>query len=135
MYTKLYNLVNDTFTIETIDGFTWKKWDNDQKKMLTADSYADVYRKIYEVVTDKGTLDLGQGQVGSLLESVLYFGTANLLGQTFKVKSNGKTGVDIRYYFNPTTPAVKRVVEIDEDTKDEYNRSDDSEIDVDSIPF
>lgn len=102
-FTKLSALVNDQFTIEAAHGYTFKLWDNDNKRMLTSDTYEQGYRKIYSVDTDKGKLDLGPGQLGNLLEAVYRNGEANLNGKTFAVKSNGKTGIDIRYFFNPVT--------------------------------
>jgi hypothetical protein len=47
------------------------------------------------------------------------YGRANLSGVTFLVKTNGKTGMDIRYFFNP----VKKEDHVEE------------EIDVDSLNF
>ena len=99
-FIKLSNLVDDTFKVEKVWGYKWKKWDDDEKKMLVSDIYKEGYRKVYEVETNKGKLDLGSGQIGSLLEAVFKNGEANLNGVTFKVKSNGKTGMDIRYYFD-----------------------------------
>ena len=99
-YTKLSNLVNSTFTIEKVYGYKWKMWDNASKKMLVSDVWQKDYRKIYGAETDKGILDLSASQLGILLETVSKNGEANLIGRTFQVKSNGKTGMDIRYFFN-----------------------------------
>ena len=79
-FTKLSALVDSEFTVEKV---YFPK------------------RKIYGVESDKGILDLSQGQIGSLLESVSKGGEATIIGRTFKVKSNGKSGMDIRYYLNP----------------------------------
>jgi hypothetical protein len=100
-YTKLSNLVDDTFKVEKVWGYTWKKWDNDAKKMLMSQTYMDGYSKKYQIDTDKGKLEVGSGQMGTLLESVMKDGVADLSGMTFEVKSNGKEGMDIRYFFNP----------------------------------
>ena len=104
-YTKLSNLVNDQFTVTKVNGYTYKKWDNENKKMLMSDQWQEGYRKLYQVETDKGQLDMGPGQLGNLLEAVLTDGKADLNGKAFAVKSNGKTGMDIRYFFNPVKPA------------------------------
>lgn len=100
-FVKLSSLVNDDFVIEKVAGYSFKKWDNEAKKMLTSDTYQEGYRKVYGVDTNKGKLDLGTGQIGSLFEAVQHAGKADLIGVRFAVKSNGKTGMDIRYYFNP----------------------------------
>lgn len=99
-FAKLSNLVGEEITIKDVTGSSFKKWDNDAKRMLTSTVYEEGYRKLYQVVTDKGQLDLGTGQLGALLEAVFDKGKADLIGKTFHVKSNGKTGIDIRYYFN-----------------------------------
>ncbi len=100
VYTKLGNLVDDQFTVSKAWGYTWKKWDNENSKMLMSDEWQEGYQKKYQLDTDKGTLDLGSGQLASLLEAVYKDGKADINGRTFKVKSNGKQGMDIRYFFN-----------------------------------
>jgi hypothetical protein len=99
-YTKLSSLVGGTFTITKMNGYKWKMWDNVNKKMLVSDTWEKDYRKIYTAETDKGILDLSASQTGILLETVMRNGQADLNGRTFQVKSNGKTGMDIRYFFN-----------------------------------
>lgn len=123
-YTKLSNLVGDKFTIEKVWGYKWKKWDNDNKKMLVSERYEQGYRKMYEVDTDKGKMDLGSGQLGTLLETVFKDGVADLNGKTFEVKSNGKTGMDVRYFFN-------QVREVKPLPDKELN----GEIELEEIPF
>lgn len=100
-FTKLSSLIDQDFTVESIPGYTYKKWDDANKKMLMSDTYEKDYRKLWQVVTDKGQLDLGDGQMGNLLVGVMHAGKADVIGTTFHVKSNGKTGLDIRYYLNP----------------------------------
>jgi len=100
-YTKLSSLVGDTFTVEKAGGFQWKRWDNESKKMLISEQYQEGFQKKYTIDTDKGRLDLGSGQLSSLLEGFYSKGVSDINGKTFSVKSNGKTGMDIRYYLNP----------------------------------
>lgn len=128
-YTKLSNLVGEQFTIERVYGWKYKKWDNNAKRMLVSDTYEQGYRKIYGVVTDKGTMDLGAGQLGNLLEAVLKDGVADLNGRTFAVKSNGKEGMDIRYFFNP----VKRSAPQQDTVVDDFDTNE--EVSLDDIPF
>lgn len=126
-YTKLSELVGDQFTIEKAYGYQWKMWDNVSNRMLISETYEQGYRKIYSLDTDKGKLDLGSGQLSSLLEAVYKNGAADINGKTFSVKSNGKSGMDIRYYFNlvKTEPKQDTVVE---DVGDEP-------FSLDDIPF
>jgi hypothetical protein len=113
-YTKLSDLVNGTFTVTKVYGYKWKMWDNATKKMLVSDTWAKDHRKIYGVETDKGILDLSASQLGILLETISKNGEANLIGRTFQVKSNGKTGMDIRYFFNAVQDVPDNTPEQDE---------------------
>ena len=99
-FIKLSGLVNDTFTVEKVWGYKWKKWDTNENKMLVADRYEQDYQKKWDVDTNKGKLDLSPSQYGAILEAVSKDGIADLNGRTINVKSNGKTGMEIRYYFN-----------------------------------
>lgn len=123
-YTKLSNLVDSTFTVQKVFGYKFKMWDNVSRKMLISETWVKDYRKMYTLDTDKGTLDLSASQMGNLLESVTRDGRADINGRTFSVKSNGKEGMDIRYYINATkdTPVESPVVE---DVEEEpFNLSD-----------
>jgi len=135
-FTKLSELVNGTFTVNKVWGYKWKMWDNEARKMLVSDTWQKDYRKVYSVDTDKGSLDLSASQLGILLEAVVHNGTSDLNGVTFQVKSNGKTGMDIRYFFNAhsRTPKVEAPVEPAEKKEVPFvNPNDD--IDLDSIPW
>lgn len=125
-FTKLSSLVDQDFTVVEAGGYQWKKWDNEAKRMLVEERWQEGFRKIYSVTTDKGKLDLGPGQLSSLLEATYKNGRADINGQTFHVKSNGKTGMDIRYFFN-------LVREPKQDTVVDVN--DEEEISLSDIPF
>jgi hypothetical protein len=127
-YTKLSNLVDQDFTITKAGGYQFKKWDDQAKRMLVEERYVEGYRKLYTIDTDKGRMDLGAGQLGNLLEAVYKNGVADLNNVTFHVKSNGKSGLDIRYYFNVVRDAQPKLID---NTPDEYNQ----DIDMGVIPF
>ena len=112
-YTKLSELVGETFTVKQVSGYKFKMWDNGTKKMVSEDKWFNGSRKVYQVETDKGWLDLGSGQLANLLEAVFKDGVADINLATFEVKSNGKTGMDIRYYFNEVK-ASKRNDDLDD---------------------
>lgn len=122
-FVKMSDLVDKTFTVEKVWPYKWKMWDSVAKKMLVSDTYVAQHRKVYGVVTNLGTVDMSATNLGNMLEGVSKDGQSNIIGKSFSVKSNGKTGIDIRYYINP---AVKQV-SVDEDMEDE--------IDLSSIPF
>ncbi len=119
-FTKLSALVDDQFTVESVDEYVWKLWDNENSKMLVSQEFQKGYRKIYPVTTDKGALDLGSGQLGNLLEATFYKGKSDIINKTFSVKSNGKTGMDIRYYFNIVKSAPQEEAYPLEDVPPEY---------------
>lgn len=126
-FTKLSNLIGDTFTVIKVQGFTYKQWDNVAKKMLSSDVQISGYRKLYQVESDKGLMDLGPQQYGNLLESVSSGGKSDIIGRTFEVKSNGKQGMEIRYYLNPQPLATEEESQDSEDF--------DQPINLSEIPF
>jgi len=90
-----------TFTVKEAGTYQWKKWDSANSKMLTSDTYQDGFSKKYAITTDKGTLDASSDQLRQMLEGGYSNGTSNIIGLTYSVKTNGKTGIEIRYYINP----------------------------------
>lgn len=106
-FIKLVDLVDGTFTVEKVWGYKFKLWDSENKKMLSSDTWVKGYRKVYNLQTNMGGLDVSAGQFANMLESVSKNGVADVNGRTFAVKSNGKTGMDIRYYINPTKDPVQ----------------------------
>lgn len=132
-YTKLSALVDDTFKVEKVFGYKFKMWDNEQRKMLISDTWVKGYQKKYTLETDKGVLDLSAGQMGNLLEAITSDGRADINGRTFLVKSNGKSGMDIRYYINATKDAPEAPVKATEDEYDPY--AEQSSIPLSDIPF
>jgi len=134
--TKLSNLVNDTFTVLEVKGYGYKKWDAESHKMLFSRDFEKGYRKVYTVVTDKGTLDLGATQFGTLLEGISKNGKADIIDWSFTVKSNGKTGMDIRYFFNPVwNKPVQEGNGNSAPLPDNSNIDVNEEIDLSEIPF
>lgn len=99
-YTKLSELVDSTFTVEHVYGHKFKMWDMEAKRMVIEDKPFKGGRKMYQIKTDKGVMDVSQAQMGSILEAVVRDGLADINLATIKVTSNGKTGNEIRYFFN-----------------------------------
>lgn len=101
-FIKMSNLVGSQFVFKSILKGQFKKWDDENKTMLTRDTWDAGYRFVITVETDKGQLDIGEGQLGTMLKA--FFDkdtcTSNIKNGIVEVKSNGKTGQDIRYFFN-----------------------------------
>ena len=143
-YVKLGALVNQQFTITKVWGYKYKMWNPQTNKMEVSDTWEKGYQKKYQVDTDKGKLELSSSQVGQLLEGVFKDGVADINNQTFSVKSNGKTGVYIRYYLSPAKreevksiqdPEVKAKLEAQRPPVENYNDLGDDPVDLGSIPF
>lgn len=124
-------LVDKDFTVQKVNGYKFKKWDDVAKTMLVSDTYVAEHQKKWEIETDKGKMDVSQSQLGTMLESVSKDGQSNIIGKSFHVKSNGKTGMEIRYYINPAKPEPKPVEEID---PTDYSTQDNEDL-LNSIPF
>lgn len=106
-YTKLSALIDSEFTIDKVYGYKFKKWDTDSGRMLSEDNWFEGARKVYQVETDKGTLDLSESQLGTIMVKVSHAGASDVIGCTVAVKSNGETGINIRYFLNPVKTAVR----------------------------
>lgn len=116
-YTSLKALTDDSFTVKSVDkDVIYKKWDDAEKKYVTSDGPEKGFSKKYVVQTDKGQLELGIQQFGSLLEATFSDGKADVNNKTFEVKSNGKTGIDVRYFLNLTTPGRQGLKEAIKET-------------------
>jgi len=101
-------------TVVKVWGYKWKKWDNEQSKMLVSDTYQQGYSKKYSLECTDFNIEVSSHQYASMLEGVSNGGVADVNNKTFSVKTNGKTGMEIRYYINP----VKNSSSTNEDKDD-----------------
>ena len=99
-YIKLKDLVGKEMTITKVWAPRWKTWDDLNKKYITSEIPQKGFKKMYGVETDKGKTELSSAQIAALLEVASEDGRSDLNGTTFSVKSNGKEGVEIRYFFD-----------------------------------
>jgi hypothetical protein len=100
-YVKMADLVDNEFTVESVGLAKYVAWDNDNKRFLTEDNWFKGASKKYPITTNLGTVDMSATNVGNMFEGVQHAGQSNIVGATFNVKSNGKTGMEIRYFINP----------------------------------
>jgi len=107
-YTKMSDLVDQEFLVESVGMYKFVAWDNENKKFITEQNWFQGASKKYPVTTDKGLVDMSASQIGNMLEGVQHAGKSDIIGATFKVKSNGKTGMEIRYYINPVKVAPRQ---------------------------
>lgn len=142
-FVKLGSLVGDVFTVQKAGNYSYKMWSPTENKMLVSETWQQGYSKKHRVETDKGVLELSSSQLSQLLEGVVKDGVADINGRSFMVKSNGKTGMEIRYFLNVATsqprtesmidPAVKAKLEAQRPQV--VQELDDDPIDLSSIPF
>lgn len=147
-YVKIGALIDQVFTVTKVGGYQFKMWSPTENKMLVSDTWEKGYQKKYRVETDKGILELSSSQLSQLLEGVVKDGVADINGRSFQVKSNGKTGLEVRYYLNPVTsqprpqsiqdPEVKAKLEANRPEQppvDSYEGLSDAPIDLSDVPF
>lgn len=128
-YTSLSKLVDQQFTVEEAYGFEYRKWDQASGRKLRSDKWEEGFKKEYDVKTDKGNMSLSQGQLGQLLTSVYSKGEANIVGKTFHVKTNGKSGMEIRYFLNLVRDAQPK------EWNGKQEELEEAPINMDDIPF
>ena len=58
-YTSLKQLLDQNFTVIKVWGYKWKKWDPENNKMLSSDTYVQGFSKKYDMDTDKGKMVVG----------------------------------------------------------------------------
>jgi len=146
-FVKLGSLVGNVFTVTKVGPYSFKMWSPTENKMLVSDTWQQGYQKKYRVETDKGILELSSSQLSQLLEGVVKDGVADINGRSFQVKSNGKTGMEIRYFLNPATsqpkaqsmqdPEVKAKLEAQRPEQPPVDSYDplDGPINLDDVPF
>ena len=109
------------FNVVSVSKPFWKMFDTQTGKFLTLDQPCKGYSKKYRIESDLFQFEVSASNLGDMLEQCFSTGK-KLLGATFNLKNNGKTGIEIRYFFNIQTDYEK--VQYAED-----------EIQVDDNPF
>lgn len=107
-YKKLSELVDSDIVIQSVGLPKYVAWDDVNKKYLTEDNWFKGAQKKYPVTIEyfgDVVVDMSASQVGTMLEAVMHAGQSNIIGATFNVKSNGKTGQEIRYFLNAKSTA------------------------------
>lgn len=110
------------FTVKKVTGFKYKMWDAGAKKMVTSDQWQEGFQKRWSIDTEKGVLELSNSQLSQCLMATFDVNTqtADISGKKFGVKTNGKTGIEIRYFFS---------------LLDDYQDDGSAEVNVEDIPF
>lgn len=126
------------FTVNKVFGYDWVEWNNDTNTMKREKDWFQGAKKQFSLGVSvdgvQGYLSVSSSQLAFMLESVVKSGVADLNGVQFNVKTNGKEGLDIRYFINPilvggatTGGTPVREKQVENDVVDE--------IQVDDVPF
>lgn len=104
-YVKLNQLVGETIKVEKVFPAKYKAWDDGEKKYVTSETPQKGFQKRYNADTSKGRVEFSNSQIAQMLEGVCDDGRADINGASFTIRSNGKTGMEIRYFINPVVEA------------------------------
>lgn len=89
-----------SFQVKSYKGKNWVFWNATEKKMLKSDTWVKDYKAQYQFELQNGDiLSLSKDQTGQLLVNALEVGKP-LSGLSFEAKTNGKTGLDTRWFIN-----------------------------------
>lgn len=102
-YVGTKDLVGEEFTVLNVQKRKYRLWDSSNNKFLVSDSPKRDYQAFWLVETDKGQWSASAAQIGQLLTAVEEEGIADILDKTFSCDSNGKSGMEIRYFFDLVT--------------------------------
>lgn len=100
------------FLLEEIIKAQYFMWDAVQNKPQRSDTWFEGGKKQFVLATDKGQMSVSQGQFSQILLAAFDGTTSEPVGKTFTVKTNGKQGLDLRYFIDlkkTSTPQVEQV--------------------------
>ena len=98
-----------SFTLTSVYAPKFKKWNNEERKYEESTTPKSGFKKVYTCKVGEEYLDLSENQMALVLLSVFDTGTmcADLEGREITVKTNGKTGMDIRYFFIASKHSIR----------------------------
>jgi hypothetical protein len=98
MYLKLKDL--SSFTVKEFVKKYFGRWNEAEKKYERADTWQQGFRPTWTFkVNNDEFLDFSQDQLSQMLVAC-FDRRCDIYGSTFTVKTNGKSGMDIRYFIN-----------------------------------
>lgn len=129
-----------SFTIEKIVKVYFERWNEQEGKYEKSDVYQQGFSQKYLIETFDSLLPLSKDQLQQCLIACLNLdGTANIIGKSFSVKTNGKTGKEIRYWINKMSIPQDIPTQMPEISQDKPNYTVEKEEmtpeEIASIPF
>lgn len=90
-----------SFTIQEISKTYFERWNDTEKKYEKSEVWTEGFTPKWLIETPEFMLPLSKDQVSQcLMSSFKLDGTSNIIGKSYSVKTNGKTGKEIRYFLN-----------------------------------
>lgn len=97
------DLIGTTFHVNDVAKRQFRMWDDSEGKYSFSDTPKKGYSPFWKLTLDDGDWSASGGQYSQLLLACEDGGMADVLGKTFSCESNGKSGMEIRYFFNLVT--------------------------------
>jgi hypothetical protein len=96
------------FTVNKVFGFKWELWVEAERRYVRENNWFQGASKKYNLGVSvngvQGYLTVSNTQYANMLEAYSNEGKSDIIGRDFSVKTNGKEGMEIRYYINPNYP-------------------------------
>jgi hypothetical protein len=102
-WVKTSDLVDQEFHITDVGPRSYRRWDDVNSRFEFSKEPEKGFSPFWNIEIDQGTWSASPGQYGQILIAAESKGLSDVLGKTFRCKSNGKTGKDIRYFFDLVT--------------------------------
>jgi len=97
-YVNTKDLVGKSFHIQDVSPRQFRMWS--ENKFVYSDTPKKSYQAFWKITLDQGSWSASGGQYSQILLAAEKEGMSDVLDKTFYCESNGKTGMDIRYFFD-----------------------------------
>lgn len=133
-----------SFTIEKIVKAYFERWNETEGKYEKSETWQEGFTPKWLIETPEFMLPLSKDQVSqALMASFKLDGTSNIIGKSYQVKTNGKTGKEIRYFLNemrlPKEPSFAPEEQAELDKMGDVLAKDSEDVptkeELDAIPF
>lgn len=78
----------------------WFKWDAANKKALKSEKWEAGYTQKFDIDTDMGIISFSRDQLQQMFFAARKGLTSDINHKRFGVKTNGKQGIEVRYFLN-----------------------------------
>jgi hypothetical protein len=102
-YVNTKDLVGKDFHIVAVAPRQYRTWDAVEGKFKYSDTPKKGYQAFWKITLDNGTWSASGGQYSQILLAAESEGMSDVMDKDFNCQSNGKTGMDVRYFMNLIT--------------------------------